>query len=336
MEAAYYEATGGQRVRCTLCPHRCLLASEETGICGVRANHGGALFTENHEECVAVAVAPIEAIPFYHFHPGCRVLAVGGRGDALACPLIDAAADPAPDAPTRFFTARELAEMAMARGAAGVAFAYGEPLVWFEQLKETADEARNLGLHVSVATRAFVDAAPLAELLPRVDAWSVEIFGVTDEPYQRLARVSVAPVLAALRRMRAAAHVEVKLRIIPSFADGGDGAEEVARWIAAELGRDVPLLVAPYLPRDAGEEGATPVGAVLEARDEAESELPHCYAVQVAPGAAPTECSACGAVLVDRRGLGVRVRVRPDGSCPGCGRASPIVVGGGPGAAGIG
>ncbi|HID16860.1 TPA: radical SAM protein, partial [Candidatus Bathyarchaeota archaeon] len=39
-EAMFYEKVGDKRVRCTLCPHRCVILDSKRGICGVRENKG--------------------------------------------------------------------------------------------------------------------------------------------------------------------------------------------------------------------------------------------------------------------------------------------------------
>ena len=47
MEARYY-VKEGDRIRCELCPHRCVIAKGETGICGVRKHIQGKLVSEKY------------------------------------------------------------------------------------------------------------------------------------------------------------------------------------------------------------------------------------------------------------------------------------------------
>ena len=44
-EALLYEKLSDERVRCALCSHRCLIAPGQKGICLVRENQGGSLYT---------------------------------------------------------------------------------------------------------------------------------------------------------------------------------------------------------------------------------------------------------------------------------------------------
>ena len=74
-------------VRCGLCPHRCHIAENAAGICGVRDNHDGVLIASGYGQVSSIALDPIEKKPLYMFHPGKHVLSVGGFGCNLRCPF---------------------------------------------------------------------------------------------------------------------------------------------------------------------------------------------------------------------------------------------------------
>jgi pyruvate formate lyase activating enzyme len=69
-EALYYETEDNQRVRCYLCPHKCLIKPDQKGICRVRVNRAGYLYTLNYGQLTSLALDPIEKKPLYHFYPG--------------------------------------------------------------------------------------------------------------------------------------------------------------------------------------------------------------------------------------------------------------------------
>ena len=52
----------GNYVRCGLCPHRCVLAEGEQGLCRVRENRGGKLYTFVYGNPCAIHVDPIEPV----------------------------------------------------------------------------------------------------------------------------------------------------------------------------------------------------------------------------------------------------------------------------------
>ena len=57
-------------VRCDLCAHRCRIPPGKSGICGVRANDGGDLYTLVYARAITAHVDPMEKKPLYHFRPG--------------------------------------------------------------------------------------------------------------------------------------------------------------------------------------------------------------------------------------------------------------------------
>jgi len=59
----------GSYVRCNLCPHRCIIQDGERGLCRVRENRSGKLYSVVFGNPCAVHVDPIEKTPFFHFLP---------------------------------------------------------------------------------------------------------------------------------------------------------------------------------------------------------------------------------------------------------------------------
>ena len=66
-EALLYEKLSDGRVRCNLCAHRCVIKDGERGICQVRENHGGTLYTLVYGRTIAHYVDPVEKKPLFHF-----------------------------------------------------------------------------------------------------------------------------------------------------------------------------------------------------------------------------------------------------------------------------
>ena len=85
-EASFYEKHDAMSVRCRLCPHNCVIQEGKYGICGVRKNSAGLLYTEIYGRLTAVAMDPIEKKPLYHFYPGSRILSIGTKGCNMKCP----------------------------------------------------------------------------------------------------------------------------------------------------------------------------------------------------------------------------------------------------------
>ena len=69
-EAMLYERLDGERVRCHLCSHGCTIAPSKQGICGVRENRDGTLYTLVYGTIIAENIDPIEKKPLFHVYPG--------------------------------------------------------------------------------------------------------------------------------------------------------------------------------------------------------------------------------------------------------------------------
>jgi len=75
----------GKRVRCELCSHRCGIADGVCGICGVRKNEGGILYSLNYGMLVASGVDPVEKKPLFHFQPGSGSFSIATAGCNFRC-----------------------------------------------------------------------------------------------------------------------------------------------------------------------------------------------------------------------------------------------------------
>src|SRR3990170_6470878 len=68
-EARLYSARDDGTVDCFLCSFHCHISDGKSGVCGVRENVGGTLFTHVYGRLIAEHIDPIEKKPLYHFQP---------------------------------------------------------------------------------------------------------------------------------------------------------------------------------------------------------------------------------------------------------------------------
>ena len=147
-EAMFYEKGKFGGVHCFLCPHNCVIAQGELGICGVRKNLEGKLYSLNYERVGAMALDPIEKKPLMHFHPGSHILSVGSVGCNLKCPFCqnhEIARISMAESYTEAWASHELVETAFrlkVKGNIGIAYTYNEPIIGYEYVYETARLAR--------------------------------------------------------------------------------------------------------------------------------------------------------------------------------------------------
>ena len=75
-EAMLHERLEGGDVRCALCAHHCHINPGKRGICGVRENREGTLYSLVYGDAISAAVDPIEKKPLYHYLPGTQAFSV--------------------------------------------------------------------------------------------------------------------------------------------------------------------------------------------------------------------------------------------------------------------
>ncbi|MFH1327794.1 MAG: radical SAM protein, partial [Candidatus Bathyarchaeota archaeon] len=84
-EAMFYEKLNKNMVHCYLCPHHCKIPEKKRGICGVRENLDGVLYSLVYGKAVSRAVDPIEKKPLFHFYPGSESYSVATVGCNFRC-----------------------------------------------------------------------------------------------------------------------------------------------------------------------------------------------------------------------------------------------------------
>jgi pyruvate formate lyase activating enzyme len=84
-EALLYVKLDDRRVRCDLCAHRCTIAPGRKGICQVRENQDGTLYTLVYGIPLTQALDPIEKKPLFHFHPGSTAFSIATAGCNFRC-----------------------------------------------------------------------------------------------------------------------------------------------------------------------------------------------------------------------------------------------------------
>uniref|UniRef100_A0A7C4C9V6 AmmeMemoRadiSam system radical SAM enzyme n=1 Tax=candidate division WOR-3 bacterium TaxID=2052148 RepID=A0A7C4C9V6_UNCW3 len=326
MEARYWHEENG-RVRCELCPVRCLVDEGRGGRCLGRRNRGGKMVAVNYGEVVSVAIDPIEKKPLYHFHPGADILSVCSYGCNLRCPFCQNSEISQSVAPTRFIPPDELLLIVKQHGLRMVSYTYTEPLVWFEYVLDTSRLMRSVGIKNVLVTNGVVNPEPLEELLPMVDAMNIDLKSIRPAFYSSYVRGDLATVLGTIRAARNVCHVELTTLLIPGRNDSDAELEELTDFVAG-LGRSTVLHLSRYFPRHHATEPATPVERLLVAAEIAAGKLDYVYLGNVEHGSRfrDTRCPVCGCVLVTRERFHGSVVGVENGCCIRCGRRADIVL----------
>jgi len=84
-EALFYKKLDGKKIKCNLCNHRCIIKNEDRGICNVRENKNGVLFSLVYGKVIAKSIDPIEKKPLFHFQPGSKTYSIATEGCNFKC-----------------------------------------------------------------------------------------------------------------------------------------------------------------------------------------------------------------------------------------------------------
>jgi pyruvate formate lyase activating enzyme len=322
----------GSYVQCSLCPHRCVIASGERGICRVRENRNGQLYSLVFGNPCAAHVDPIEKKPFYHFLPSATAFSIATAGCSLRClycqnwnisqmtPEETENADLPP---------ADVVSYAKQVGAPVIAYTYSEPVVFFEYVLACAQLGREAGLRSAVISSGFIELEPLRELCQVVDAIKIDLKGYDTGFYRKVCSAELAPVLSAIETvLQAGIHLELVNLVVPSLNDNPDELRALARWVARDLSPDVPLHFSRFLPQyKLANLPPTPVESLDQAHQIAGEEGVRFVYVGNVPGhpANNTYCPSCGRAIIVRDSFTVTEYHLSGNKCAFCGATIPGV-----------
>lgn len=319
-EAMFYEKLDGKKVRCNLCPRRCLLNDGAVGFCRVRQNIKGVLYSLNYGKIAAMNVDPIEKKPFFHFLPGSKSFSIACAGCNLRCKFCQnwqisqrGASDD-----DVYIEPEKLVELAIKSGSKSIAYTYSEPIVFFEYIIDTAKIAKKRGLKNIVVTAGFINPEPLKYMLNYVDAIKIDFKGFNKEFYLKYTLGSVEPVLEAMKIIKSTnKHLEIVNLVIPGANDSKDDIEKLVKWVKENLGDDVPIHFTRFHPDyQMQQTPPTPLSTLIEARNIAIKEgLKYVYVGNISyPEGENTYCPD-GSIAIERRGFFVVKNNLKDGKC---------------------
>jgi len=329
-EAMLYERLEGTDVRCRLCAHRCLIKDGTRGVCLVRENRGGTLYTYSYGKSISHGIDPVEKKPLFHFQPGSATFSIATAGCNFHCRfcqnwqisqvLRDGGSIRGQDLPPE-----RIVDLAVQSGCGSISYTYTEPTIFFEYAYDTGRLAHQAGLKNILVTNGYMTAEALETVRPYLDAANVDLKSFDDEFYRKLAGARLQPVLDTLKLMRKlGVWIEVTTLVIPGWNDTEVLFRQIASFIAEELGVDTPWHISRFHPMyDMSDVPPTPASSLHQARRIGlEAGLRYVYEGNV-PGSdgENTYCYNCGVVLVRRFGHRLVENKVSSGACYNCGAA---------------
>ena len=326
--ARWWHALPDGRLQCDLCPRDCKLHAGQRGLCFVRQREGQAMVLTTYGRSSGFCVDPIEKKPLNHFLPGSRVLSFGTAGCNLACKFCqnwDISKSREMDRLMDQASPQRIAQVAREHGCASVAFTYNDPVIFAEYALDTAQACRALGVRTVAVTAGYIHAAPRQEFFAAMDAANVDLKGFSEDFYFRHTGAHLAPVLDTLQHIHRETDcwLEITTLLIPGLNDSTPELERLTRWVAHELGPEVPLHFTAFHPDYRMTDVApTPLATLQRARAiGVAAGLQHVYTGNVHDlDGGTTRCGGCGETLIVRDWHRIEhYTLDARGACRGCG-----------------
>jgi pyruvate formate lyase activating enzyme len=331
-EAMFYRKLENA-LRCDLCARGCTIAEGKVGVCRVRKNVKGKLYSLVYGKLISVAVDPIEKKPLYMFAPGSKTLSVSTVGCNFKCSFCCnyGISQEWKGVVGQDYTPESLVELSKDEGVQGISYTYTEPTIFYEFAYDTAKLASAKGLYNMFVTNGYTKPEAIKKISEYLDAATVDIKASADlEFYRKFSQVpKVEPIFDALLAYKKnKVYTEITNMIVPKFGDDEKKLRKVCRWIVDNLGPETPLHLLQFyptfkvlnLPR-------TPVETMEKAYDVAKKEgLKYVFLGNVhGHKYENTYCSKCGNLVVERTIMGVVKTDMKDGyKCNNCGTQIPV------------
>jgi pyruvate formate lyase activating enzyme len=325
-EARFYEKIGDGRVKCSLCAQHCTISPGKRGICAVRENRDGTLYSLVYGKIIARNLDPIEKKPLFHFHPGSTsysIATVGCNFKCLHCQNYDISQYPKKhdDIPGMDMSPEQVVREAELAGCKSISYTYTEPTIFLEFAYDCARLAHQKGIKNVFVSNGYTGPDATRLIAPYLDGNNIDLKG-DDAFYKRIAGARLQPVLDTIRLMKElGVWVEITTLIIPAYND----SDEFLKWVAdfiKSIDPAMPWHVTQFYPtHELIDKPRTPVSTLRRAREIGlKAGLKYVYEGNVpGEGGENTYCPSCGELLIERFGFTLTDVKMKNSSCTKCG-----------------
>ena len=325
-EAMLYTPLEEGKVQCYLCSHRCIISLSRRGICGVRENKDGKLYTLVFGRAISLNIDPIEKKPLFHLFPGSTsfsIATVGCNFRCLQCQNHEISQMPVNEGRIegRAVPPSQIVSLAKEHRCQSISYTYTEPTIYFEYAYDTAAIASQEGIKNIFVSNGYMTEEALRAIQPYLNAANVDLKSFQEKFYKEVCGARLKPVLENLKLMRQMGiWVEITTLVIPTLNDSDKEFEEIAQFIVS-LGPEVPWHISAFYPTyKMMDLPRTPASSLHRAREIGmKAGLRYVYCGNI-PGeeGEDTFCPHCGKRIVERMGFRVVKNEIVKGECSYC------------------
>jgi pyruvate formate lyase activating enzyme len=325
-EAMFYKKEAHQCVSCSLCYHRCTIKEGQKGICGVRENRAGTLYSMVYGKSISENVDPIEKKPLFHFFPGSQSLSIATAGCNFTCLHCQNSSISQMPRNNKYIAGNELppskiVALAKEYNCRSISYTYTEPTIYFEYAFETSKLAKEGGLANSFVTNGYITPEALKAIHPYLDAANIDLKSFSDDFYRNVCGAKLQPILDSITLYyQMGIWVEITTLIIPGYNDSVEELTDIARFIK-NIDEKIPWHITAFYPTyRLTDPQPTSIQSLRKAREIGLAEgLRYVYEGNIpGKGSENTSCYNCNKVLIQRLGYSIIENRIKDGKCPEC------------------
>jgi len=325
-EAMLYEKLDEKKVRCSLCAHRCIIKDGKRGICSVRENRDGTLYSLVYGRVISMNIDPIEKKPLFHFLPGSTSFSIATAGCNFHCQHcqnfeISQYPKEHSDIPGQYVTPETVVGAAERNGCESISYTYTEPTIFFEFAYDCARLAHEKSIKNVFVSNGYTSPEATRIIAPYLDGNNIDLKG-NEDFYKNICGARLEPVKETIRLMKElGVWVEVTTLIIPDHNDSEKDLKDIAEFIKS-VDPYIPWHVTQFYPTyKLTDKPRTPVKTLRRAREIGfEIGLKYVYEGNIpGEGGENTYCPDCKELLIRRFGFSIMENKVKDGRCSKCG-----------------
>jgi len=252
-KALLFDELDNKSVKCRVCNHYCIINNGKRGICGVRENRDGELYSLNYGKTVAVQIDVIEKKPLYHFMPGSKTYSLATVGCNMKCKWCQNHKISQLPKGTKKLRGTEISpeehiEYALKYDTPSISYTYTEPTIYLEYALDIMKLAKEKGLKNIWVSNGYMSEETLELIIPYLDAVNIDYKGDT-EVYKKYCMGNSETILRNIKILKdKGVHVEITSLIIPRVNDQVEDIENIVDNIIKAVGTDTVWHVSRFFP----------------------------------------------------------------------------------------
>lgn len=241
----YKKSSKNNKIRCEICANYCKINDGKFGICKQFKNVNGEMVDVGYGLVSAVNVDPIEKKPLARFLPGTMTYSLGGFGcnmGCLHCQNYSISHEYDEFSPSIKMLPETIVENALKYNCKSIAWTYNEPTIHLPFNKKVSLFGLEKNLKIVYVSNGYMSDQSIEEILTFVDAFNIDLKGMTQEFYKKICKADLEVVLSNVEKIyNAGKHIEITNLLINGENDSIEEITNLVRFIADNLSTDVPI-----------------------------------------------------------------------------------------------